>query len=164
MLAVLLLLLFISTGPFWMISYHREDVLVYHSLEFVSGDGECSFSISRRFEGGPFFSSANWLTWRPPSHFLDIARSTRFLRALGFGYLYIITPGVGETIEVVFPYWSVVLLSLFLLLWRLWVLLIRKKRATPGICPGCGYDLRASPDRCPECGLIVLGKKQLRAL
>jgi hypothetical protein len=26
------------------------------------------------------------------------------------------------------------------------------RRATPGRCPACGYDLRATPDRCPECG------------
>jgi hypothetical protein len=33
-----------------------------------------------------------------------------------------------------------------LLRWR------RRRRARPGICPTCGYDLRATPGRCPECG------------
>jgi hypothetical protein len=28
----------------------------------------------------------------------------------------------------------------------------RRRRAAPGLCPACGYDLRATPSRCPECG------------
>jgi hypothetical protein len=28
------------------------------------------------------------------------------------------------------------------------------RRALPGHCPACGYDLRATPDRCPECGTV----------
>jgi hypothetical protein len=30
----------------------------------------------------------------------------------------------------------------------------RRLRRSPGLCPGCGYDLRATPDRCPECGAV----------
>ena len=29
---------------------------------------------------------------------------------------------------------------------------IARRRATRGLCPACGYDLRATPGRCPECG------------
>lgn len=29
---------------------------------------------------------------------------------------------------------------------------LRRERATRGLCPACGYDLRATPGQCPECG------------
>ena len=32
-----------------------------------------------------------------------------------------------------------------------------RRRATPGTCTACGYDLRATPDRCPECGHAPAG-------
>jgi hypothetical protein len=34
---------------------------------------------------------------------------------------------------------------------------VQTRRATAGLCPSCGYDLRASKGRCPECGARISG-------
>ena len=37
----------------------------------------------------------------------------------------------------------------------IFLLVKRRRRPKPGLCPSCGYDLRATPERCPECGRIA---------
>jgi hypothetical protein len=45
------------------------------------------------------------------------------------------------------PLWIVCVAPL-----TLFVRSYRRRKAAPGRCARCGYDLRATPDRCPECG------------
>jgi predicted amidophosphoribosyltransferase len=52
------------------------------------------------------------------------------------------------TVSLAYP----LLLALPLPVGRLARHLHRRRAATSGLCPACGYDLRATPDRCPECG------------
>ena len=50
------------------------------------------------------------------------------------------------------PFWAAVASTIAFGVTRLLPLLLRRRRV-PGVCCGCGYDMRATPDRCPECGL-----------
>ena len=75
------------------------------------------------------------------------ARGGAGFRAFGVAFLRKSSP-TGAAVVVAAPAW---LLVASLGLGPLLRIALRR-RATPGTCPACGYDLRATPDRCPECG------------
>lgn len=54
--------------------------------------------------------------------------------------------------EIHAPFWS--LAAGFFLPPAAWLAarIRSRRRARPGRCPHCDYDLRATPDHCPECG------------
>jgi len=56
---------------------------------------------------------------------------------------------------LIFPHWSLALVSGAVAAWRGWHVLRRRRNLTENRCLGCGYDLRATPERCPECGAEV---------
>jgi hypothetical protein len=64
-------------------------------------------------------------------------------------------------LQVMVPYWLLVVLFAALPLWWLRANIRAMHRRQENLCPNCGYDLRATPqaggpllDRCPECGAI----------
>lgn len=155
------LLMCIGTGALWVRSYRP------FTLRFPAGQLEpARITVDHgvlTFVGnhGFFFGcSAGYELWRPllatallwASPFLY-----RYLRSAG-GVLAIVllanaaACGLGGNLLAILL--VLVLDALFFLL-VIRDLTMRPKKIPPGICVGCGYDLRATPDRCPECGRLV---------
>ena len=94
------------------------------------------------------------------SGFLRIASSPHIIggtdyarRVLGFGGGR--TPSGGRFVSV--PFWFIAVmfaLPAVVMVRGEW----RRRKVRPGLCPGCGYDVRATPERCPECGRVLAGK------
>ncbi len=71
---------------------------------------------------------------------------------LGMGTI----PATGRRWQIEMPIWPFIALTAILPSLWLWKAVKRRRMAGPGLCPGCGYDLRASAERCPECGRLIL--------
>ena len=63
--------------------------------------------------------------------------------------------GSFTTTTVAAPMWALATPFALIPLVHLRRTVRRRRRATRGLCPSCGYDLRASPETCPECGVRV---------
>jgi hypothetical protein len=162
--SLLSLLLFCAIAALWVRSLWRYDEF---SLERQSrrGTGGDNFNLSVVSEHGLIATQyqrhatgpAEWTIaadhferrqWRSIP-----ALPTRYawLTTLGFYSDSIVRPALVSR-GVIIPHWSLcaataILPAIHLFVWRR-----RRRRARPGLCQICGYDLRASPDRCPECG------------
>ncbi len=69
------------------------------------------------------------------------------------GFVHALLSGSAASMMLNVPYWFLVGCSGAVLTTA--VVRARGRRTKPGMCEGCGYDLRASVDRCPECGRAI---------
>ena len=130
------LLLVVACVAAGLASYRREV-----PLGRVGGGGTAEVAL--RLADGKA-----WVEWRPAAEYRPgwAGQVNRF----GFRYTRW-SNGAGQ---VGVPVWGVVIV-VFVAASCAGALARGGRRAAPGSCPRCGYDLRATPGRCPECGHVT---------
>ena len=152
--ALLSLLLCVAACVLWVRSYVVRDVIEYET------PGRWDVLTSSRGRIGVLFQPGTLAghdvlggtfaraTYDAPGELSTTGMGEPAFDQLGFALVR--PPGGSEESWAfwTFPHWSVALLFGAGPAWW-WG---RRRKAVPGHCPACGYDLRASPERCPECG------------
>jgi hypothetical protein len=163
------LLLAVATGAAWVRSYFVRDLISFgrqdgncHVAQSILGnihllsnlDGGCSGGVS--YNADRLARGAIW-NGGMSSYPVNVERHLGFVwqtyAHVPTDYAFLGTLTTRHRL-IVIPYWSLAALFAIAPGWRL-LQSIRGRRVTPGVCRGCGYDLRATPDRCPECGRVV---------
>jgi hypothetical protein len=158
--ALMSLLLCLATVVLWVRSYFVGDGFVWKpstDAVYHSGYiGRCGVRIDRReyhFDTAPYFDRQLDPAPTRPAGFHPGSVADAF----GFDWHQGTDSQNQPHAFLMFPFWSVVLITSVLPAHRLRALrrdLLRRRHTASGVCPRCGYDLRASPGRCPECGIL----------
>src|SRR5258706_6514295 len=101
-------------------------------------------------DGGPFGRPPGRLeTWLNRAGF-EWSQSVDAISGISYHYTY------GVISRYAIPNWFAALAFALLPARRAMLMRRSRRRAMPGLCATCGYDLRATPDRCPECGAAAI--------
>jgi len=160
-LAAVSLMLCVAVTALWVRSWWVDD----YAFSFTdsateswqygvrSHRGTVGLAVSRLYghmgnsarSGGPWWLPSRWRLSSAPAH---IDMWSIYPRAY-WPRVFVDKLGQpGQSMGLVIPGWMLFATTLILP-----DLVVRyARRAPPGKCVRCGYDLRATPDRCPECG------------
>ena len=161
LLAVLSLVLFVTTLTLWVRSYWRSDFFAVTGGQ--SGDESYWRRLHIQSLGGSlvWIGAIDWGKSFPPEdvvlrfHHESDATSGPTFRRLFWFYTYQRKGTSSYERLIFFPHWAVaVVAGLAPLVWLRRHLLQRRRQS--GRCVTCGYDLRATPSKCPECGTVPI--------
>jgi hypothetical protein len=160
-LAILFLLI-------WFRSFRYDDMLVREGFfsgnqaYFVSTGGITRLYF---FDHPPRIDGIHWHRYSPDRGNMNLAvADDPNLRLAGFGYTHTTytqsnffsgKPTSRPVTILALPYYA--LFAIASILPITWLVLttrvvISRRRRLKGLCPTCAYDMRATPELCPECG------------
>ena len=153
LLAVLSLMLVVTTVVLWMRSYQTPRSFMFFSgerFQFSSVNGRCGVLLLSSPTSG---SSPMGGSTGMESRFVH----RNFVFSNTATDIYPDSHTVLHGHFVYMQYWAVLLVDIAILsffLWRAFAHHRLRYRLIHGLCSYCGYDLRTTPGRCPECGTV----------
>ena len=158
LLSALSLLLFVAVALLWVRSYRRMDVVLYVLPPDLGNEGCYLSSRSGRIWLYHYRSAG---VDRQPTGVSrkswDVAAKPMYIPPEAF-YARRGRGPTGVSDQLMAPHYAVALALLVAPVSAALLHRRRRRRARPGLCPSCGYDLRATPGRCPECGTVPVAQ------
>jgi hypothetical protein len=109
------------------------------------------------FKDNPLGRTWKW-SGNAPDSLINLGWNDSFWGRLGFALILSENRPTASvhyrSYKVGIPCWLIASVASIPLLKRGVGALRRRRRLSVGACPSCGYDLRATPAMCPECGWI----------
>ena len=152
------LVLFVAVCVLWMRSYSPSDTPVLDAQAGFGARVERLYSERGcvRYERYPRPRWPETAVFPSPSRWLGFG----FTNAPYTARMMPLDPWTRPYLYLQVPYWALAAITGAIPLSRglHWAKRRRaSRRASSGLCPACGYDLRATPGRCPECGAAAAG-------
>jgi hypothetical protein len=137
-----------GSNAYWSTNAWAPTTADRPAVRLAAWDGAAFICVSR-YVANPSISTGGGITWTDETRWGGDWHGFEFGRQ---DWDQPVAPTWRRTYSIGVPLWFATLAASLPLCGRVWQRRRGRVQPGPGVCQGCGYDLRATPIRCPECG------------